>query len=171
MSAKYVTVVVLTLLQLQIVAAQEGTWSVSVSANGNHLNMATVNETLDNTVAAWNSNYIPIGPYAHFNNAISYSSKIAYRFDREFGFTLSVSDFSRMLTDSYEDPIVVLKLNRSVGASDVMFGLVYYLPPLLYSAEPYVLLRVREGSVCAQMLPGQTSFQRGRKPDERVAVL
>ena len=38
-------------------------------------------------------------------------------------------------------------------------------------AEPYVLLRVREGSPCAQMLPPQTSFQRGRKADERVAVL
>ncbi len=38
-------------------------------------------------------------------------------------------------------------------------------------SEPYVLLRVREGSPCAQVLPAQTSFQRGRKPDERVAVL
>ena len=38
-------------------------------------------------------------------------------------------------------------------------------------AEPYILLRVREGSPCAQVLPTQTSFQRGRKPDERVAVL
>jgi hypothetical protein len=38
-------------------------------------------------------------------------------------------------------------------------------------AEPYVLLRVREASPCAQVLPAQTSFQRGRKPDERVAVL
>jgi hypothetical protein len=38
-------------------------------------------------------------------------------------------------------------------------------------AEPYVLLRVREGSLCAQVLPAQTTFQRGRKPEERVAVL
>ncbi len=38
-------------------------------------------------------------------------------------------------------------------------------------AEPYVLLRVREGSPCSQALPAQMSFQRGRKPDERVAVL
>jgi hypothetical protein len=38
-------------------------------------------------------------------------------------------------------------------------------------AEPYVLLRVREGSPCAAGLPPQTSFQRGRKADERVAVL
>jgi hypothetical protein len=38
-------------------------------------------------------------------------------------------------------------------------------------AEPYVLLRVREGSPCAQALPPQTSFQRGRKAEERVAVL
>jgi hypothetical protein len=38
-------------------------------------------------------------------------------------------------------------------------------------AEPYVLLRVREGSPCAQLLPAQTAFQRGRKADERVAVL
>ena len=38
-------------------------------------------------------------------------------------------------------------------------------------AKPYVLLRVREGSLCAQALPSVTSFQRGRKADERVAVL
>jgi hypothetical protein len=37
-------------------------------------------------------------------------------------------------------------------------------------AEPYVLLRVREGSACAA-IPLQTSFQRGRKSEERVAVL
>jgi hypothetical protein len=38
-------------------------------------------------------------------------------------------------------------------------------------AEPYVLLRVREGSPCAELLLGQVAFQRGRKPEERVAVL
>jgi hypothetical protein len=38
-------------------------------------------------------------------------------------------------------------------------------------AEPYVLLRVREGSLCASALPTQTAFQRGRKAEERVAVL
>jgi hypothetical protein len=37
--------------------------------------------------------------------------------------------------------------------------------------EPYLLLRVREGSVCAQSLAGQLAFQRGRKAEERVAVL
>ncbi len=38
-------------------------------------------------------------------------------------------------------------------------------------AEPYLLLRVREGSPCEQLLLGATSFQRGRKPEERVALL
>jgi hypothetical protein len=38
-------------------------------------------------------------------------------------------------------------------------------------AEPYVLLRVREGSPCATALVGQLTFQRGRKAEERVAVL
>jgi len=38
-------------------------------------------------------------------------------------------------------------------------------------AEPYVLLRVREDSPCARALPAQMSFQRGRKSEERVAVL
>lgn len=38
-------------------------------------------------------------------------------------------------------------------------------------AEPYVLLRVREGSPCAAALPAALSFQRGRKVEERVAVL
>lgn len=38
-------------------------------------------------------------------------------------------------------------------------------------AEPYVMLRVREGSPCATLLLGQLTFQRGRKAEERVAVL
>jgi hypothetical protein len=37
--------------------------------------------------------------------------------------------------------------------------------------EPYVVLRVREGSACAKALAGQLAFQRGRKADERVVVL
>jgi len=37
--------------------------------------------------------------------------------------------------------------------------------------EPYVLLRVREGSACAELLGAHAQFQRGRKPEERVAVL
>jgi hypothetical protein len=37
--------------------------------------------------------------------------------------------------------------------------------------EPYCLLRVREGSACAQALAAHTQFQRGRKVEERVAVL
>ncbi len=102
--------------------------------------MGTVNQTLDNTVAAWNSNFISIAPYAHFNYAFSYSSKIVYRFDRDFGFSLSSSNFSKILTDSYNDAAVSLDLNRSVGATDVMVGIVYYLPPLLYSTEPYAVL-------------------------------
>jgi hypothetical protein len=38
-------------------------------------------------------------------------------------------------------------------------------------SDPYVLLRVREGSPCAQVMPAAVAFQRGRKPEERVAVL
>ena len=37
--------------------------------------------------------------------------------------------------------------------------------------EPYLLLRVREGSACAEALAGQLTFTRGRKPEERVALL
>jgi hypothetical protein len=37
--------------------------------------------------------------------------------------------------------------------------------------EPYLVLRVREGSPCALALVGQLGFQRGRKAEERVAVL
>ncbi len=38
-------------------------------------------------------------------------------------------------------------------------------------AEPYVLVRVREGSACLEALAPRLAFQRGRKPEERVAVL
>lgn len=38
-------------------------------------------------------------------------------------------------------------------------------------AEPYVLLRVREASPCAERLVGVLTFTRGRKPEERVALI
>ena len=37
--------------------------------------------------------------------------------------------------------------------------------------EPYVLVRVREGSSCLTALSDRLAFQRGRKPEERVALL
>jgi len=57
------------------------------------------------------------------------------------------------------------------GLMAVEFGMDYAIGLGGIVAEPYVLLRVREGSLCAQALPSATSFQRGRKVEERVAVL
>jgi hypothetical protein len=37
--------------------------------------------------------------------------------------------------------------------------------------EPFLVLRVREGSACAASVAGKLAFQRGRKSDERVSVL
>jgi hypothetical protein len=37
--------------------------------------------------------------------------------------------------------------------------------------SPYVLVRAREGSAAHQALPRAATFTRGRKPEERVAIL
>jgi hypothetical protein len=50
-------------------------------------------------------------------------------------------------------------------------GTEHAVGPFGLVVEPYALLRVREGSPCAEALAGKLSFQRGRKPEERVALL
>ena len=50
-------------------------------------------------------------------------------------------------------------------------GVEHAVGPFGLVVEPYALLRVREGSACAEALSGQLSFQRGRKPEERVALI
>ena len=125
-----------------LAAAQDEGWSITLSAAANLLQMGSVNETLDMTVADWNSNAIPIGPFPHFQSAVSYSARVVYRLDDQLGLTASVSTYGAKASDSYSDAQNYLSLDRSVGATDALVGVLYYLPPLVYRIDPYVLVEV-----------------------------
>lgn len=57
------------------------------------------------------------------------------------------------------------------GFVSLELGAEHAVGPFGLVVEPYVLLRVREASPCAEALTGQLAFQRGRKPEERVALI
>ena len=40
-----------------------------------------------------------------------------------------------------------------------------------FVASPFVIVRVREGSPAQGLLPAEVAWTRGRRPDERVAIL
>ena len=125
--------------------AQEGTWLLSGWAGAGYANLRTVNETLDRTIDYWNNaEGIPVGPFQHFGFSAQWSAAVHYRYERDLAFSLSVRVFNRTIRNSYADADYTLTLDRSVGATDVMLGLSYYLPPLLQSIDTYVHVEIGE---------------------------
>ncbi|MGB2867240.1 MAG: hypothetical protein WBD36_02215 [Bacteroidota bacterium] len=130
---------------ISAVFAQEGTWGLSGLAGIGYPNLGTVNETLDRTIDYWNNaEGIPIGPFEHFGVSGQWSGKLQYRYERDFAFSLSVTEFHRTIRNSYADADYTLEFERTVGATDVMLGFSYYLPPLLRSVDTYVLVEIGE---------------------------
>ena len=121
---------------------QEGTWSLTASAGIGMLSMAPVNQTLDKTVESWNQNQnqpVPIGPFQHFSSSPFLSSRLTYRYERDVALSISFSYFSRTLTNSYSSSNDFLSLERTVGSTDLLLGLTYYLPQLVYRLDSYVI--------------------------------
>jgi len=115
--------------------AQEGTWMLSVSGGISSPRLSAVNETLDKTIRDWNSRQVPIGSIGHFSTAPSFAFRGSYRYDRDISVSLSGSYSAQSLNASYRDTIVYLNLDRSIRTIDVMVGLAYHLPPLLFDME------------------------------------
>lgn len=56
------------------------------------------------------------------------------------------------------------------GLTSIEVGMEFPSSTAGFCAEPFVLVRVREGSAAEAVLPASASWQRGRRVDERVAV-
>jgi hypothetical protein len=117
------------------VFGQEGTWSVSVSGGPAFPGLADVNRTLDGTVSEWNQKDVPVETLGHFSTVLQFSVRGVYRFERDMGISLVVSQFEQSVSGGYKDPSTTLTLDRSVGATEIGFGFSYVLPPWFSSTE------------------------------------
>lgn len=114
---------------------QEGTWSFSISGGPAFPGLADVNKTLDGTVSEWNQQDVPLAGLDHFSSVLQFSVRGLYRFERDFGISLVVSQFDRSVSGAYRDSSVILDLDRSVGATEIALGFSYVFPPTFYSTE------------------------------------
>ncbi|HEX9614046.1 MAG TPA: hypothetical protein VGA55_00990 [Bacteroidota bacterium] len=120
--------------------SQEGTWSLSVSGGPAFPVLTDVNKTLDGTVSEWNQKDVPIGFIEHFSTVLQFSVRGMYRFERDLGISLVVSQFDQSVSGIYKDSQVSLDLDRSVGATEIALGFSYVLPPVFYSTEIFINL-------------------------------
>lgn len=115
----------------------------SVSGGFNSPSLGAVNETLDKTIRDWNQvQQIPVGSMGHFSAAPAFGFRGSYRFDRDFSASLSGSYSRQSLNASYRDTAAYLSLDRSVQTTDIMLGLSYAFPPLVFDMEVSVVVDV-----------------------------
>ena len=123
--------------------AQEGTWMFSLLGGLSSPSLTVVNETLDKTIRDWNQiQQIPVGSIDHFSAAPVFGFRGSYRYDRDIGVTFSGSFSKQSLNASYRDTAVYLNLDRAVQTTDIMLGLCYYLPPLVFDMEVSIVVDV-----------------------------
>lgn len=123
--------------------AQEGTWTASFSGGFSSPRLSAVNETLDKTIRDWNTlELIPVKSIGHFSDAPSFGIRGSYRYDRDMSVSISASYSKQKLDVSYYDSAVFLDLSRSVQTTDVMAGLSYFLPPLVFDMEVSIFVDV-----------------------------
>lgn len=106
--------------------AQYRKWSVSASAGLNRLNLAAVDNKNASDVAGWANLEIPVSDFASVKISPFYSLGVRYRSDRDFAISLSGTYWNKTVTSSYDGSDAILHLDRSVGSTDIMFGVSYY---------------------------------------------
>ena len=118
--------------------AQEGMWTVTVGGGINLLKAENVNATLDRTVERWNSiENIAVGPFQHFSTAPVFALKGMYRSERDISFDVGFQYFDTKVTNEYNGDREYLSLERTLGATEIQFGLSYFFPPIRSGIEAY----------------------------------
>jgi hypothetical protein len=113
--------------------AQDRTFSVTGSAGYGLLNLGAVDAKNASDVVGWTSLGFPLSNIASVKQSPFFSARMTYRYTRDFAISLYGSYFSKTVSSSYNGSDAVLKLDRSVGATDLYLGIVYYP-----AAQPYL---------------------------------
>jgi hypothetical protein len=132
----------------QPIAAQDRTFSLTGSAGYGLLSLGAVDAKNASDVAGWTNLGFPLGSIASVKQSPFLSARMTYRYTRDFAISLYGSYFSKAVSSSYEGSDAVLKIDRSVGATDLCLGIAYYP-----AAQPFLLewyLQVNLGVILAR---------------------
>lgn len=113
---------------------QDRTFSMTGSAGYSLLSLGSVDDKNASDVIGWTKLGIPVSDFASVKQSFFLSGRLTYRFSREIAFSVYASSFSTSVSSSYNGPDAVLRLERSVGATDLALGVAYFP-----AAQPYFL--------------------------------
>ena len=109
-------------------------WSVEAALGYNQLNLDAVDEKNQSDVEGWAKQGLLLGQLGSVKRSPFYSVGVSYRYDRDFGVSLTGSYWTKTVSSSYNGPDASLQLERGVGSTDVALGISYFP-----SARPFFL--------------------------------
>jgi hypothetical protein len=113
-------------------------WSVGAALGYNQLNLDAVDEKNQSDVEGWARQGLLLGQLGSVKRSPFYSVGVSYRYDREFGVSLSGSYWTKTVSSSYYGPAATLQFERGVGSTDVMLGISYYPSSRPFFLEWYI---------------------------------
>jgi len=113
-------------------------WSLSVSAGIAQMNLDQVDGDNQRDVDGWNAQGVFVPPFTSVKSALMVAAKATYRFERDIVLSLSAANAQQKVSTAYDTPEAKLSMTRSVGFTDLLFGVAYYFPIAPLRAETYV---------------------------------
>ena len=109
-------------------AAQEPAWSFGGSVGIANLSMREVRQNNEDIVADYNEQGIPLPLFTPLNPAPFLSARAAYRWGPFGAVAVSLVTFTRSVETAFDGPSATLELTRTIGATDIMLGVLHYFP-------------------------------------------
>jgi hypothetical protein len=106
------------------------------------LSLKQVNEDHERDVASFNEEGIALPAFPTMHTFPVVSGSVIYRFGPYGAVTLHIVDFSMAVNTEYSDTANSVSLERTVGATDVIAGIQYFIPPFIEIGEWFVELEV-----------------------------
>ncbi len=122
----------------QILHGQYRKWSIGAAVGYNQLNLDAVDEKNQSDVAGWARQGLLLGQLGSVKRSPFYSVGVSYRYDREFGVSLSGSYWTKTVSSSYHGPDAALELDRGVGCTGIVLGISYYPQAQPFFLEWYI---------------------------------
>jgi hypothetical protein len=110
----------------QTLHGQYRKWSVSAAIGYNQLNLDAVDQKNQADVDGWARQGLFLEQLGSVKHSPFYSLGVSYRYDRDFGFSLSGSYWFKTVSSSYNGADATLQLERGVGSTDILLGISYY---------------------------------------------
>ncbi|MCI0707611.1 MAG: hypothetical protein L0Y80_09030 [Ignavibacteriae bacterium] len=102
------------------------------------MSLSQVDANHQRVVESWRNDGIPIEDLGSLKSGLFLNARGAYRIERDLALTASVAYSEGDVRAYYEDYDLTVELTRSVGFTDAMVGIEYYVPFVPLDAEAYI---------------------------------